>query len=156
MNSQHKKSDKSTKRWGTGEIIVENAHVLNNNDQPQTVYTDNDETLKLTVRYKSINTDEPDPVFGVVISDGAGQRVFASNTLWKKTATRRIRANESVLVSWIIPNVFNTGTYTVSPAVADRAGVKIYDWSSDLLAFKIRKKIHSNAIVNVAHKITVD
>jgi hypothetical protein len=58
-------------------------------------------------------------------------------------------------VEWLVPNIFNTGSYTISPAASDTTGTVIYDWREDFINFKIRKKNESSAQTNVAHKIRV-
>jgi hypothetical protein len=59
-------------------------------------------------------------------------------------------------LTWHVPNIFNTGTFVISPAVADRTGSTMFDWVEAMAEFKVRKQLRSNAVMNAAHTITIN
>jgi ABC-2 type transport system ATP-binding protein len=148
-----KKEDKKT-RWGRGDVLVTRGEALNVAKTPQRMFTDKDDSIVLRVEYKAVKETER-PVYGITVLDASGQRVFDSNTMWLRVPTTSLNADEKVTAEWKLPNVLNTGDYTVAPAVADEYGSIIYDWREDVIKFKVRKALHSSTHINVDHKITV-
>lgn len=142
--------------WGSGEVVVEKGRAyLPANGNKRTLFTDEDDTIGLSVTYKA-STSVGSPVYGITVQDAAGKQVFASNTQWMHMATSPLHKEGQVTVSWQVPNVFNTGDYSVAPAVADETGSVIYDWRESVIKFKVRKQLHSNAVINVDHSIAVE
>ncbi len=159
LNDQEEKQGlddtKEKMRWGTGDIKVLDIKTLDAaTDKPRTVFTDDHKTIRVMVRYKSQGTYK-DPVYGITITDGSGQRIFDSNTLWSKVASKTVHAAEIVSASWDVPNVFNPGDFKVSPAVANSQATTIYDWWDEATIFKVRKTLQSSALTSVPHSIRV-
>jgi len=141
--------------WGTGEIEVIASQTANKlTEKTQKIFTDADAEILIRATFRANSTIES-PVYGITITDAEGRRVFQSNTLWMRTQTEIITKEQEVNVEWSVPNVFNTGSYFVSPAVADRNGSVIYQWRESMTLFKIRKDLESSAIVNTPHDIKV-
>jgi ABC-2 type transport system ATP-binding protein len=147
-----KLSSSQTDRWGTGEVVVKDIKTLNHTKNSNFFY--DDEEIKIEVQYNALQ-DIESPVYGITVLDSAGQRIFASNTKWMKIKTKNLQKNKIVTVSWVIPNVFNSGDFTIAPAVADSAGNIIYDCIENALEFNVNKKNISNSYINVDHKIVI-
>lgn len=145
-DAQESMRPQDKKRWGTQDASVVSA------TPSQKVYKDEDKFVRLEIKYQA-NIDIKDPVFGLIITDENGHRVFGSNTLLKNVKTSLIYGNEAVTVNWIIPNAFNSGTFTVAPAVANLDGTTIYDWLENGCKFRIQKKLKSPAFINIEHDI---
>lgn len=143
-----------SKRWGDQTIEVVSASINGKAVREQAVFTDTDETLNVKVTYKA-NKRVERPVFGITINDLTGQQIFASNTLWSQVKITNMEAGDEQVISWSVPNVFNKGTYNINPAVSNSTGSTIYDWRENLLSFKVRKKLESTAVINIAHNVTV-
>lgn len=141
-------------RWGNQKVVVQQGLVKGAKADGQAIFTDNDELIKISVRYKA-NAKIEQPIFGITISDAAGLQIFASNTKWSDAKIADMVAGDIQEVSWAIPNLFNTGSYTVNPAVSDTMGITIHDWREGLMSFKVRKKLESSALASMPHKITV-
>lgn len=142
--------------WGSGEMAVEKgAAYAPGSEGKQRVFTDDHQEIGLSVTYRAIESVNS-PVYGITIQDVGGKIVFASNTQWMHMTTGPLGNGERATVHWRIPNVFNSGDYSVAPAVADETGSIIYDWREDVIKFKVRKSLHSNAVVNVNHSVTVE
>lgn len=146
------KSDKA--RWGTGQAQIEEVLVSNSAAREKKIFTDEDKNIVIGVTFKA-NEHINRPVYGITILDAEGQRVFTSNTIWSKVTTSDLKDQQAVKVTWEVPNVFNTGTFKVSPAIADTTGSATYDWLDEAAEFKVRKKIHSISYINVDHKIKI-
>ena len=152
-NEEHHEAPKS-KRWGIGGIYVESASTYGENGNIQKVFSDDDRYLEIAVSFKADSQIE-EPVYGITVTDAAGQRIFDSNTMWSRVGTSSVEAGQTVESRWIVPNIFNSGDFFVTPAVADRSGVTIYDWYDDFLTFKVRKELPSSAHTNVKHEIRI-
>jgi ABC-2 type transport system ATP-binding protein len=148
-------SPQNQQRWGSGEIRIKKITTMTERQDHKVVFADEDKQLRVSVKC-TVNKSVPQPVYGITIFDSVGQRVFVSNTLWLDHHTDDVVAGQQLTVTWTIPNIFNTGTFTISPAVADRDGSGIYDWVEAMTEFKVRKKIRSNAIMNVDHSIVIE
>jgi ABC-2 type transport system ATP-binding protein len=146
---------KTKDRWGTGDILVKDATTqpVGSNKQ-QTVFTDKDKEFIVEVKLEA-KSEHVAPVYGITISDASGERIFVSNTLWLKVPTDNVVAGDVVVVRWVIPNIFNTGDFFVSPAVASENGYTSFDWRENYLKFKVRKTAISSGIVNTEHTISV-
>lgn len=140
------------KRWGSGEVLVESIKLGTTEDR--TKIFNEKEPIKINVKFRA-QKDVESPVFGITILDMSGLAVFQSNTLWCKVPTSDMKAKDVTELNLEIPNVFNTGTYLVSPAVSDRSGAAVYDWCEDMARFKTTKVQKSHAMINTVHDISV-
>jgi ABC-2 type transport system ATP-binding protein len=143
------------KRWGTGEAKVIGAKVMGTiSGKEKMIFNDEDQEIVVRVLYKA-NKAVPAPAFGITVLDAEGQRVFTSNTMWSKVSTKNLSPGGETEVIWSIPNAFNTGTFSISPAISDPSGTKILDWLEDATMFKVRKKVKSLSYINVEHRIEI-
>lgn len=146
--------NKEKKRWGSGQIIVHKTETYSAKGRQKQIFDDEEKIIEIRTVYKAKENIKK-PVFGITILDSEGQRVFTSNTLWLKKKTLDQHQDQKTCLIWRIPNVFNTGTFSVSPAAADTTGLIIYDWVDDACTFKVRKKTHSIAYINTEHEVLV-
>lgn len=155
-NKKHNPAEKEQEsgRWGTGKMIVTECLVKNHSGKNQVIFDDNEDNITIEVTYRSMISD-PGPILGLTIEDTAGVKVFESNTKREKIHIGPLKQDEIIRLEWQVPNIFNTGTYFIAPAVANGDGTEMYDWRENYTSFKIRKRIPSNAVVNIAHKINV-
>ena len=155
--NKHKLVDynEEVKRWGTGAAKITKIITHGKDSKVQKkVYTDDDKHISIRVDYKA-NIYISQPIFGISIFDASGQRVFASNTMWSKIKTKDMEPGTPRVVTWIVPNAFNTGSFSISPAIADSTGVTTYDWWDSATSFKIRKELKSIAYINIKHEVIV-
>lgn len=137
-------------RWGSGELTVDGITLGSAIDRTK-IFRE-DESITIGVEFKSSEAIVQ-PVFGVTITDLTGQIVFQSNTLWNNIKVHDMTSGDVVHLNLVIPNVFNTGTYLVSPAAATKDGLSVYDWREDMARFKVVKRQKSHAVINVQHQI---
>lgn len=143
---------KETKRHGSGRVLVESVTLKDESGKPKKIFGDGDKVITIEVEYKSHGHVEA-PVYGIVINDVAGRKILASNNLWHSIKSTDLQPGLKRKVSWRIPNIFNSGEFYISPAVADTTGRETYDWVVDMKKLKVRKKLYSSAIVNIDHSI---
>jgi hypothetical protein len=109
--------------------------------------------LNIIVDFK-INRELDNPIFGIVINDDGGRRVYAINTLHKKIKTGFVEKGEKVFI-FSIENYFSTGNYSVSPAIATKNKNNI-DWKDKIRYFKVvNKDFSSNAIADFRTNIII-
>ncbi len=149
----HQEKEGDQKRWGSGDIEITSTRTTSQNVK-KAIFSDADKFIDVTVKYQ-VKKPVEKPIYGITIFDAVGQRVFVSNTLWLEKHTDDVIPGDHGSITWSIPNIFNTGTFTVSPAIADRSGSNTFDWVEEMAEFKVRKKTRSNAIINVDHEIVV-
>jgi hypothetical protein len=53
-------------------------------------------------------------------------------------------------------NIFENGTYTVSPAIAYEDSVGFLDWRDDFVKFLVAKKTQTGFLVNPEHSISIN
>ncbi|HSH55350.1 MAG TPA: Wzt carbohydrate-binding domain-containing protein, partial [Candidatus Limnocylindrales bacterium] len=146
-------TDDSGSRWGTGEVRVQEGICFNvATAKRQALFSDKEDEIGVGITYRAERAVGK-PVYGITVTEAGGQRVFQSNTMWSHERTADVRKGGVVTVEWVIPNVFGTGEYIVTPAVADEFGNIIFDWHDDLVRFKVRKRMQSSALINVKHAI---
>lgn len=152
---QQTKQRKTIEHVGTGDIVVKSCHVMSaENPLRKKIFYDDDNNLRVNVEYE-VKKNIPEPIYGITIFDGAGERAFVTNNMWVPQKVEPAHKGEIVLVTWTLPNVFNSGTFTITPAVAGSAGTVVFDQVEDMINFKVRKRNISNAHVNVPHTMDV-
>lgn len=153
--TEQKTNPQQTKknRWGNGKATIIKTH-LSKVQKSSRVYDEGETNVGIRLTFKA-NQDILSPVAGITISDLAGQIIFQSNTLWTKKNLRDLKAQETVEINWQIPNCFNTGKYSVSPAISDSAGIEVLDWYEDACIFEVQKQQKSHGLINVEHSLKV-
>lgn len=141
---------------GSGEAKILNTMILaSTNSESTTVYTEKDRHIFIGVNIKAFyNID--DPIYGLTIYDSAGQRIFAGNNLWSQKKMKKISKNEEVLITWTIPNIFSSGTFRATPAIAASGGTVMLDQVEEAVVFKVRKRQISNAQTNLEYRMDVN
>jgi ABC-2 type transport system ATP-binding protein len=145
---------KKKKRWGTGQVEINKVETLDQSGKKKTIFDDSDEIIIIKLEHNP-KQDVESPVYGVIITDDEDNRIFISNTLLQKVKTKKIHKDEKLYVEWQIPNVFNTGTFYVAPAVANKDGSVIFDWIEESVKFRVRKQVVVPAFINVKHGISI-
>ena len=144
-------TESESNQWGTGEVIVKELNLTGKTSNTK-IYQEG-ETIGITATFEATK-DVDEPVFGITITDLAGVIVFQSNTLWCKKSVSNMEEGHNAVLQWKIPNVFNTGTYLLAPAVSDKTGTVVYDWRDDYQRIKVVKSQKSHALINIEHVLT--
>lgn len=144
------KASKKFARRGTGKAYVDKIDIKDAGRKA--VFSDQDKEIVVRVEFKA-QQDIESPVLGIVVRNVLGESIMSSNSLWHNLKAPNVTKGKKISATWRIPNIFNTGEYFVSPAIADSSARETYDWVDDMASFKVRKKSNSNALVNPAHKM---
>ncbi len=145
-------SEEVRTRWGTGKVLIDTTEIIQNNSKKTRKPFREGESIEVIVSATAAE-DVISPVVGITLRDLTGKIIFQSNTLWCQVKTNDRKAGETIRIGWKIPNVFNTGTYAISPAISDSSGIEVYDWLEDAAEFKVSKIQKSHAVVNYEHEI---
>lgn len=140
---------------GTGKVVIEHIKLLNSKAVKKNVFTEANEKITVEITCKATQRVQT-PIYGITIRDASGSKLFGSNNLWTSQRSNDLNKGDTQTVRWVLPNIFNTGEYYISPAVADYTGRETYDSVEDKIAFKIRKKNNSTALINPEHVIVID
>lgn len=141
------------KRWGTGLVSITN-YVAGQNEVSKNIFTDKDDNIEINVDYRFNHTIQS-PIFGIIVRNSSNIIVFESNTHREKIKTGIYKNGATANVKWIIPNVFNTDIYFVSPAASNEEATEIFDWIDEAISFKIRKEKQSLAVINMEHILDI-
>lgn len=139
---------------GVGEALINKARSLNEASKKTSIFNSRDKNLHIEVEFQFFKKIEK-PIYGITIFDAAGQRIFASNTMWQRVPVKSVDKNTKVKVTWIVPNIFNNSTFTVTPAIAEKGGTIIQDQVDEMAKFRVRKSKNSNAFTNPTHKTII-
>lgn len=140
---------------GDGRMLIQETQACASSHlQEKYVFNDNDKDIYIVMRCKAIQ-DVADPVYGITVFDAEGKRVITTNSLWMKVKAQPVSKGQQNVVTWKIPNIFSSGTYTVTPALASDNGSIVVDRVDGMLSFKVRKQLITNAYTNPAHTIEI-
>lgn len=151
LESEEKKQEHKT-QTGTGKVKLKGVKVLNRAGEKKTVVGDADDEIIIEAEFQS-NDDVKYPIYGVVIKNTAGVKLFAANNAWKFQESHSLSTGDIQKVVWHIPNIFNTGEYSLTIAVADSHGREVYDQIEKVETFKVRKKTPNSSLTNPAYEI---
>lgn len=128
FNKSAKSGGGETGRWGDRDAVISDIEVSNN-------------SKKISIKYKvtAKRTDIEGAIFGLIIRDAENNHLFDTNTKWKKIKTPAIEKGKSIEVKWSIPNVLQTGQYSVSVAAAHEDGFNFYDWQDKAMLFSVSR-----------------
>lgn len=147
------KSEIGTTHIGKGSIKVQSIQT-SNSEETTVLFTEKDSDIVIDTIYRAYE-DVEEPIYGITISDSSGQRIFVGNNMWSNKKMKPITKDQSVSVRWIIPNIFATDTFSITPAVAAAGGSVMLDSVENMAKFKIRKRQISNTVTNLNYKMEV-
>lgn len=126
------------KRWGSGEITIEQVQFLDHQQQPRDFF-DTGETLVMALHYQAKQRVE-NPVFGLAIHRDDGTHVTGPNTQFAEYDIPYIEG--SGIMYYTVPKLpLLEGTYYVSIAVCDESTEHMFDYHDQLYPFRV---IHSH------------
>lgn len=127
-------SQPRSRNWGTGELSITDCSVTypykNEN------YYKPGDKIKIKVSFEARDTAK-DPIVGITIKDLAGREIFVTNTKALSIKTGEIKEGKKVTANFEVDNVFNDGTYIITPAIADTKVSKFYSVHEDACQFKV-------------------
>lgn len=151
-DSSRQQSTQSSDHIGSGRATIDSTQIINT--KSSRFFTDSDDSITIRVRFR-FNDDIDSPIYGITVNDAAGARIFVGNNLWSNVKMSSQKKGSIVEVEWVIPNLFNSGTFMVTPAVAASGGSEMLDQVDDMVTFKVSKKQFSNSATNVKFDMKV-
>ena len=118
----------SKERWGSGEAKIENIRIHN------------DKNIKVDIEILA-KTKINNPIVGIQIIDSAGTHLCGTNNKILKQKIDEVNKNKKIKLSWIIPNIFNTGRYSIDLAVTHSDGISQIDWWHNAGSFEFQYTI---------------
>lgn len=141
INQEAGPTDMRDSRWGTGAAEILNVKF----DKKR--YSDEDELITFSYDIKA-NQDLSDPVPGFLIKTTAQQHLLGTNSHLLQHPKRPMKKDEVISVSWTIPNIFNTGTILLDPAVVYNNGAEVADWWEEAASFDVFKEFKTPYLIN--------
>lgn len=137
---------------GSGRATIDSAVIKVGNKGA--IFTDEDNNVSIVIT-QTFNDDIDDPIYGLTVNDAAGARILAVNNLWSNIKTTPRKRGDKISVEWVLPNIFNSGRFILTPAVAAAGGSEILDQVSDMDEFTVSKRQFSNAATNLKYEMRV-
>jgi lipopolysaccharide transport system ATP-binding protein len=127
------------KRWGTGEVSIEQVKFLDGSNQPRDFFTTG-ESMTLALHYQA-NQHIENPVFGIGIHHSDGTHVTGPNTKFTDYKIPYIEG-EGVIYYKVPALPLLAGTYYVSVAVCDEKIEHMFDFHDQLHPFRVIPSEH--------------
>lgn len=128
-------------RWGTGAATLSNI-VFNKRR-----YSDEDENITFSYDMTA-NQDFTDLIAGFMIKTTAEQHLLGSNSQLLQKPKQPMKKGETITVTWTVPNIFNTGTLLLDPALVYNNGAEVADWWEEAAIFDVFKESKTPYLVN--------
>jgi ABC-type multidrug transport system ATPase subunit len=140
----HKSNDSSAQqsdtRWGDQSIVFSDLELSHS------TITDKEKELLITVKAtakKSIDS----PIFGFSISAPNGMNIIGTNTKLRRVEVKNMKKDETLSVTWRIPNIFSEGIHYLNLAAVYDSGTSTADWWDEATQFKVVKQEKNPYIV---------
>ena len=124
----------SNERWGSGEAKIENIKI------------NTGKNIKVDIEILA-KTKINNPIVGIQVIDGAGIHICGANNMILKQKIDEFNKNKKIKLSWSIPNIFNTGRYSIDLAITHPDGITQIDWWRDASSFEIVNKASTPHLV---------
>jgi len=121
------------KRWGDGSLTYTNIQV-----SPREL-ADDSSSITIIAKAKA-NTRPENPIFGFSVKNAAGQYILGTNTKIKHLKIPKLKEGDEITLKWSLPNIFNDGTYFITPTIIKADGITECDWWEDAIHFKVYKE----------------
>lgn len=141
--SHDEESVAKSDRWGTkvatmGDITFDRAR-----------YSDDDALIRfsysITAR-QSVN----DIVPGFMIKSTTQQPLMGTNATILGHTPLALKKGSTKVISFTIPNLFNTGNYILEPAIIYKNGTEVAEWWEDAKTFEVFKEKKTPYLINPA------
>ena len=128
-------------RWGTKVVTIDNIKT----SHPR--YSDDHSTVKFSYTLVA-HEDVADAVPGFMIKSTAEQHILGTNSSLLEHKPIAMHNGDRVTISFEIPNVFNTGTYIIEPAVIYKNGTEVAEWWEEAKTFDVFKEMKTPYLIN--------
>lgn len=137
-------ADSTQNRWGAGGAQF--SDITAKQDE---------EALTITATITA-DKDMSELVAGIRVISDAGTLITGANTLKSGGKPFDLTKGETRVFSWRIPNIFNSGTYTIDGTIRLNDGITICDNWDEAVTFKIQKKSKTPYLVEPPITLTTE
>jgi ABC-2 type transport system ATP-binding protein len=118
-------------KWGIGGLDI--THVR----PSKKTYRPEDTEIRIAVDIISFKDFDSRIVPGFSIKNESGQMICGTNSTILREKTPVPTEGQKITITWTIPNIFNEGTYTIEPAVAQSSTGEICQWWDNAKTFRV-------------------
>lgn len=133
--TQQEKYDKDKKanagKWGAGGVDI--THLKTDKD----LYTEADNQIAISYKIVTKPGFNDEIVPGVVIKNSAGDPICGTNS--QVIEYKKIDSGDTAehTYTWLIPNVFGAGVYTIEPAILSASNKDTLQWWDDAMTIRV-------------------
>jgi ABC-2 type transport system ATP-binding protein len=131
FTSRDEEQTGSSEKWGAGGIDIEKISTSKNS------YTERDEFVDIQVTVRALRDFVDGILTGITIKNEMGQPVCGTNNSIVGRKNLMLKAGESAVQTWRVPNIFNEGNFMVEPAALDGSNMQVCAWWTDALQFHV-------------------
>lgn len=136
-------------RWGTKAVTIGDITTSKRR------YSDKDELVAFT--YTMIARENvTDAVPGFMIKSTSEQHIAGTNSYLLNHPPICMKTKEKRAVTFTLPNVFNTGTYIIEPAVIYKNGAEVAEWWEQAVTFDVFKEMKTPYLISPTVSFTID
>lgn len=118
-------------KWGVGGLDIQKVTTS------KKTYNEQDDMVEIKVTIKAMQDFADGILTGIAIKNEAGQPVCGTNSSIVGHGNLALNTGQTATQSWIVPNIFNEGTYTIEPSALDGNSMSVCQWWNDALRFRI-------------------
>lgn len=138
----------SKSKWGSGSVDIKSVKLQ------KTLLRQSDLNLEFEVRATSLQNFTDTILPGFSIKNEAGQVICGTNSKIIDVKTIVPSINESFVMKWTVPNIFNEGKYVIEPSVVDGSDLSVCQWWDNAVSFRVVNKEKTPYVV--APKINLE
>ena len=135
------------KRWGTGEVKIEEINIFDKNNKKRFVFQSGDQLI-LRIKMRT-HEDVKNPIFGLYLYDKDRNTISVTNTLWRNLKFGDFVKNTILELSIAQDISLIQGIYSFTFVVASENTIEVYDWVENAAYFRVKSKIRSQGIVEL-------
>jgi len=110
------KKSNTANRWGSGAATIVSCDVEKVSDE------------NVSIRVEAVfHEATEEPIFGFSIKNPIGIKIIENNSKWERLKIGKVRAGETISVTWNMPNIFTNGDNFVNVAVCDQDAADFFD-----------------------------
>lgn len=114
-----------------------------------------DDVIHVCIRVTSIKALD-NFIPGVIVANEQGDFLTVSNSYWCDDINKvPMRPGDTKVAKFIIPNIYETGDYTVSVNVVSNDLGTFYDWKNDAAKIRVKRKHLTGGKVNPKYNFEV-
>ncbi len=87
-------------------------------------------------------------MIGFTIYGPEGTNILEGNTFRLKHETGKFSIGQTLDITWEVPNIFASGTYSVSVACSNKPMTQFYEWFNNASSFVVRRDSATAGVVD--------